>query len=72
VQAGYTDCDAKRRVKPERWERVRIEFEYHSRSFRDHGHDQAGCDLVVCWEHDWPDCPVEVLELRSAIRHLAA
>jgi Homing endonuclease associated repeat len=71
VQTGYPDCDAKRRVGRDRWERVRIEFEYSSRSFRDHGHDPDGCDLVVCWEHDWPDCPLEVLELRSAIRQLA-
>jgi hypothetical protein len=72
VQTGFPDCDAKRRVGADRWERIRIEFEYRSRSFRDHGHNQDGCDLVVCWEHDWPECPVEVLELRSAIRQLAA
>jgi hypothetical protein len=34
--------------------RVRIEFEFRSKSFHDHGHDPAGCDLVVCWKHDWP------------------
>jgi hypothetical protein len=22
---------------------------------RDHGHDPAGCDRIICWEHDWPD-----------------
>ena len=42
-----------------------------SRNFRDHGHDPAGCDVVVCWEHNWPDCPKKVLELRSAIGVLA-
>lgn len=72
VQPGFPDCDAKRRIGPARWERVRIEFEYRSRSFRDHGHDAAGCDLIVCWEHDWPDCPIEVLELRAAIAELPA
>lgn len=66
VQGAFPDCVAKRRVGPRHWERVRIEFEYKSRAFRDHGHDPAGCDLIVCWEHDWPECPVEVLELRAA------
>ncbi|HUG93991.1 MAG TPA: hypothetical protein VML55_24385 [Planctomycetaceae bacterium] len=42
-------------------------FEHRSRKFREHGHDPAGCDLVVCWRHDWPDCPVEVLELSRVL-----
>jgi len=28
------------------------------------------CDLIVCWEHDWTECPIEVLELKEAIRRL--
>jgi hypothetical protein len=70
VQTGYPDCDAKRRVGQNRWERVRVEFEYKSRAFREHGHDPRGCDVIVCWEHNWPECPVEVLELREAIKRL--
>jgi hypothetical protein len=27
VQAGFPDCEAKRRIAPERWQRVKIEFE---------------------------------------------
>jgi hypothetical protein len=57
-------------VGERRWESVRIEFEYRSRNFHEHGHDPAGCDVVVCWEHDWPGCPVEVLELRGAVARL--
>lgn len=70
VQAPYPDCEAKRETKSGRWQRVRIEFEFRSRNFKDHGHDQSGCDLIVCWEHDWPDCPIEVVELRSEIKKL--
>ena len=71
VAPGFPDCTAKRRTGAGRWEAVRIEFEYRSRNFREHGHDAAGCDLVVCWEHDWPACPLEVLALRPAIAGLA-
>jgi len=44
---------------------VRIEFEYKSSSFKTHGHGPKKCDCIVCWYHDWPDCPLEVIELRK-------
>ncbi len=74
LRPDFPDCEAKRLVarQPERWQRVQIEFEFRSRSFRDHGHDPKRCDLIVCWEHDWPECPVEVLVLKEAIRSLRA
>jgi Homing endonuclease associated repeat len=74
VQAGYPDCEAKRQVGPGRWQRVRIEFEFESRNFRDHGHPVDGCDIIVCWRHNWAECPprLEILELGKAIRSLAS
>jgi hypothetical protein len=24
----------------------------------------------VCWEHNWEECPLEVIELKSVIRKL--
>jgi len=51
-------------------QRVRIEFEFESRNFRTHGHNPAECDVVVCWKHNWPECPLEVLELRSVLDEL--
>ena len=70
ITSGFPDCLAKRRLDRdgERWTRVRIEFEQASRNFKDHGHDPVGCDLIVCWEHNWAECPVEVLELRKLAR----
>jgi hypothetical protein len=72
VQGGFPDCEAKRCVdsKRNRWQRVRIEFEFCSSNFREHGHDSTDCDMIVCWEHDWPGCPLEVIELRSVIDQL--
>jgi hypothetical protein len=72
VQAGFPDCEAKRQIAPRRWQRVNIEFEFESRNFRDHGHPLTGCDVIVCWRHNWPDCPahIEVLELSSFINSL--
>lgn len=69
VHASFPDCEAKRLVdrKNDRWQRVRIEFEFRSRTFLDHGHDPAKCDLIICWQHNWPECPLEVVELRKVI-----
>lgn len=72
IHTSYPDCEAKRRISKteERWQRVRVEFEYRSRNFWEHGHDPAACDLIVCWDHDWPECPLEVIELRRVIEEL--
>jgi hypothetical protein len=71
IQQGFPDCEAMRQVEDERWQRVRIEFEFESRNFLTHGHDGTGCDLIVCWAHNWPMCPVEVLELKRIATALA-
>ena len=76
IAAAFPDCVAKRlvaagpREADARWEPVRIEFEFRSRHFFYHGHDAARCDVIVCWQHDWPDCPIEVLALRDVVARL--
>jgi len=72
IRTDYPDCEGKRCVDPkrQRWEHVLIEFEYQSSNFREHGHDLEGCDLIVCWIHDWKGCPIEVLELKAQINYL--
>lgn len=72
IQTGFPDCEAMRKVGPGHWQRVRIEFEFSSRSFQHHGHRKQDCDMIVCWIHDWPSCPkqLEVLELRKIVRGL--
>jgi hypothetical protein len=71
IGAAYPDCVAARR-EGDRWTRIAIEFEHRSSNFRAHGHDPALCDLIVCWEHDWEECPVEVLELRGELERARA
>ncbi len=72
VRTGYPDCEGKRCVDTKRqlWESVLIEFEYRSSNFLQHGHNPDGCDLIVCWIHDWNECPIDVLKLKSAIKNL--
>jgi len=65
VQGKFPDCIAKRQVAPGKWRHLRIEFEYESRNFKLHGHDPKECDVIVCWRHNWKECPaeIEVIEL---------
>jgi len=43
-----------------------IEFEARSGNFLKDKHDPNKCDLIVCWEHNWEDCPsnIDLLELK--------
>jgi hypothetical protein len=69
IKPGFPDCIARRFVG-RGWERVRIEFEHRSSNFVAHKHDPTDCDVIVCWEHDWKGCPLEVIELSSEIKSL--
>lgn len=70
LQKAFPDCEAKREIVPGKWERVLIEFEFESRNFKEHRHDPEGCDVIVCWRHNWVDCPerLEVVELERVVR----
>lgn len=71
VQMEFPDCEVMREVERGRWQRLRVEFEFESRNFAAHGHDPEGCDLIVCWRHNWEDCPLEVLELKRVVEGIA-
>lgn len=71
---AFPDCETNRRIEGSarnRYKKCLIEFELRSSDFKAHKHPVNGCDLIVCWEHNWNDCPLEVLELKSKIRELS-
>jgi len=72
IQTGFPDCIARRQISKTRWEELRIEFEYESRSFVTHKHDPEEVDMIICWHHNWMDCPewIEVIELSSLINNM--
>jgi hypothetical protein len=67
IQHAFPDCEAMRKVGDDQWQRVSIEFEYESWNFVRHMHDANACDLIVCWKHNWEECPLEVVELRRMV-----
>ena len=67
VREQFPDCQAwEINGSPER-KLVRIEFELRATNFAAHKHDERSCDLIVCWEDDWPNCKIERLSLKSEI-----
>jgi hypothetical protein len=72
----FPDCEGKRCVDQEnnQWEPIKIQFEYKSSDFKTRtstkGYDQSLCDLIVCWNHNWDESSIEVLELRSVLQYL--
>ena len=67
----FPDCEGKRRVgNQQQLEHVRIEFEFKSSGYQ--GHDPNGCDVIICWEHNWRECPssLEVIALKKEIKGL--
>jgi hypothetical protein len=72
IKTEFPHCEGKRCFDKEnnQWENIRIEFEYKSSDFKTHGYDDNDCDMIVCWTHDWKECALEVLELRTTIEQL--
>ncbi len=77
VEAIYKDitpdCVAKRRTRDGRLQQVTIEFELESKNFVEHGHKPADCKVIVCWKHNWRECPkeIEIVELSEEIKTLS-
>ena len=71
-RSAFPDCEARRKIKADRehYERCLIEYEFSSSDYKKHKHPLDGCDLIVCWQHNWKECPIEVLELEDEIKKL--
>lgn len=59
---------AKRSCDHEMKEMLLQMLDWHARSIA--GWDCETWYLIVCWEHNWPECPLPVLELRKVLDDL--
>jgi hypothetical protein len=65
VEETYPDCRyvvVRRRVDLG-WERIDVGLAYKSSEIR--GNDDFQADMLICWHHDWSDCPIKTFELKS-------
>ena len=49
---------------------VKIGVYYKSYDMKAKAGSFPDCDILVCWEHNWNECPVEVLELKAVLKKL--
>ncbi len=73
IRQGFPDAEViDYRANASRGVRKSIEFEFACSNFRAQKHPVKGAQIIVCWEHDWKDCPkeLEVIELRGEINKL--
>jgi len=68
IRSSFPDALLRRKNSKGTWNRCWAEFEFKSSLFRMHKHNPKQCDLVICWEHDWKGCPVEVMRLKDRIK----
>ena len=59
------ELDAIAYLDPQAKKGITVEFELYSSNFVKHKHDPSKCDLIICWKHDWKECPnnIDVIEL---------
>jgi len=69
VRSGFPDATI-RRFNGKGWTREYAEFEYESLNFKQHKHSVDECDMIICWSHNWQDCPLEVCEMAPLIKLL--
>jgi hypothetical protein len=72
IRSKFPDAIGMMQLPDGRLQRARIEFEYESKNFEQHNHDPNGCDIIICWVHNWRNCPerIRVFELKSFIENL--
>ncbi len=60
VSIGASYPDAVLCKDGEEWH---VEFEFRASNFLEHKHDHRECDLIVCWDNDYPDNPLPTITL---------
>jgi hypothetical protein len=68
IRSAFPDALLRRKNAKGTWNSCRAEFEFRSSNFKSHKHDPNQCDIIICWEHDWQDCPKEVICLKEKVR----
>jgi len=61
IRSPFPDASIKRGAVT-----YRAEFEYKASNFNVHKHDPRKCDIIICWENDWPGSVLPVLALSGA------
>ena len=67
IRSSFPDALLRRKNSKGTWSSCRAEFEFKSSNFKLHKHNPSQCHMIICWENDWADCPLEVLSLKEVV-----
>ncbi|KKT14041.1 MAG: hypothetical protein UV92_C0008G0032 [Parcubacteria group bacterium GW2011_GWA1_43_27] len=70
IRSKFPDAQLRRKTNHGTYVQCMAEFEFKSSNYQLHKHPLKGCNLIICWQHDWKDCPIEVLELKKFVEKL--
>jgi len=70
IRSKFPDIILKRKNSHGTFSPCLAEFEFLANNYKIHNHPLRGCDLIICWRNDWPNCPIEVLELQEICKKL--
>lgn len=70
IRTGFPDAIGRVQTSKGYYVRRTIEFEYLSSHY---DHLPAKCDMIICWKHDWAECPpeIEVIALEGVVKELS-
>lgn len=67
IRTRFPDALLIRKNEKGTFSKCLAEFEFKASSYKTHSHPLKGCDVIICWENDWKDCPMEILELKENV-----
>lgn len=70
VRTKFPDALLIRKNSKGTFSKCLAEFEFKASNYQLHKHPLKGCDIIICWENDWQDCPLEILELKRVVKKL--
>lgn len=68
VRTKFPDALLRRKTDKGTFKPCFAEFEFKASNYFMHGHPKDGADLLICWDNDWKEAPLEVLELKEIIK----
>lgn len=69
VRTKFPDALLIRKNNKGTFSKCLAEFEYKASNYKIHEHPIKGCNLIICWENDWQNCPIEILELKKEVKN---
>lgn len=68
IRTKFPDAILKRKNPHGNFSSCLAEFEFKASNYKIHNHPLKGCDLIICWENDWKNCSLEILELKKTVK----